>query len=401
MRRSAWLMAGIAWFGVAACADDKGAGTGGDGAGDVSGEVAPGEVAEVDGSEVAPDGVDEVSGLEVATEVTDDTEVGEVAAETSEPCGFGTLKGVVCAPSGLEYVANATISVDTIGCDGQPFHAAAQSGPSGAYTLSDIPSGDLTVHVAKGSYETTFVVHITAGQTKDISGAGEKRCFGASSARIAVVRGTHDTISEFLDDLGFAHTDFSDTGGEFSDGAAFLANPAAMAEFDIIFLNCSTRIDAIVKADPSVSDHLHDFVMAGGSFYASDWAYAYQDPAFPSALDFHGTDTNPAKEAGPKYGLKGTYVGTVTDPALAAALGKETVSIEFNYGTWAFIESVSNDVTVHITGDLGDDGHAVPLIASFKPGPGKGGRVVFTSFHNEAQATEDMGRILKYFVLEL
>ena len=378
------------------CADDGGAGTGGD--------------ASADATMVAEATLDEtlVEVLADATAHPTETSAGELItpaetmpAETEGPCGFGTLKGVVCAPSGLEYVADATISVDAIGCNGESVHAATQSGPAGAYTLTDIPSGTVTVRVTKGAYETSFVVQIVAGQTKDISGAGEKRCFGANSARIAVVEGTHDRIGEFLDQLGFAHTDFSDTGGEFSDGAAFLASPTAMADFDIIFLNCSKRIDAMVDADPTISDHLRDFVMAGGSFYASDWAYAYEDPAFPSAIDFHGTDTNPAKETGPKYGLAGTYTGTVTDPALAAALGKATVSIAFNYGTWAFIEATSSDVTTHVTGDLGDDGHTVPLIVSFKPGPGKGGRVVFTSFHNEEQATEDMGRILKYFVLAL
>ncbi len=42
----------------------------------------------------------------------------------------------------------------------------------------------------------------------------------------------------------------------------------------------------------------------------------------------------------------------------------------------------------------------IPLIISCVPGPGAG-RVVYTNFHNDAQATDDMLAILDYLVLTL
>ncbi|MFC2061589.1 T9SS type A sorting domain-containing protein, partial [Elusimicrobiota bacterium] len=79
----------------------------------------------------------------------------------------------------------------------------------------------------------------------------------------------------------------------------------------------------------------------------------------------------------------------------------DTSRIDINYdlGGWVPIENVSDDVTVHLVGaSSSSDLHIAgkPLMVSFRYGSGK---VLFTTFHNEAGLGASAKKILEYFVL--
>ena len=94
-------------------------------------------------------------------------------------------------------------------------------------------------------------------------------------------------------------------------------------------------------------------------------------------------------------GMAGTVQAFLEAPFLASALGSETVEVVFNLGGWVPI--LRHDPRVQVLA-RGEDGR--PLMVLFEPSPG-GGRVAYTSFHNHAQATEAMNRMLAALVLRL
>ena len=95
----------------------------------------------------------------------------------------------------------------------------------------------------------------------------------------------------------------------------------------------------------------------------------------------------------------------VVDAGLAAFMdvpeGSE-IEVEFNYGVWAVAESVADDVTVLVEADVEIDDpetgafvtrYGVPLVFSAVVGQGV---VIFTSYHNEAQISEEARDVLRY-----
>lgn len=259
-----------------------------------------------------------------------------------------------------------------------------------------------------------------------------KRCFQTvGAAKLAVIQGSADQIGDLLTDLGFEYDAYSDgTTKTVVDSPAheLLTNPTALAEYDVLFINCSATVQAMMEdGDPDIPGNLKAFVEAGGSLYASDWAWAYIEKAWPGAVDFYGVPdsmqkgdgTAPDKTVGPRQGpgptLNGkedgdppyTTEGQIVDTGLKAALGKDTTTIYHDLGTWVVIEGPGQGdvaVTATITGTEGTWGKR-PQVVSFNP-PGTDGHVIFTSFHNIAQQdahgnVDDIKAILSYLVFSL
>jgi hypothetical protein len=72
-------------------------------------------------------------------------------------------------------------------------------------------------------------------------------------------------------------------------------------------------------------------------------------------------------------------------------LGSDSVSLTFDFSYWSVMESVSDDVKVHLRGDVeyrisNSEGYGtledIPLLVSFPIG---GGILVFSSFHWSSQ----------------
>ena len=196
-----------------------------------------------------------------------------------------------------------------------------------------------------------------------------------------------------------------------------LANSGVLAKHDVVFINCASNI----QSNDQSAAALRQYVQNGGSIYASDWAYAYIQSAFPGYINF---------PASPKIGTAQQVVATITDSGLASYINSAsppaTINLNYNLGAWVVIDSVGANTTVHLRGSINtntltgleqtaserrqdaqpqqgmgasDQLANRPLVVSFRPYGTAGGRVVYTTFHNEAQQSSLEQKLLEYLVL--
>lgn len=187
---------------------------------------------------------------------------------------------------------------------------------------------------------------------------------------------------------------------------ADLKNLDKLKSYDVIYINCTNTVDEGIVAAKD-AEAIKNFVSGGGIVYASDFGASVIEAAFPEKIDFYdigeGFEENEA--LGARQGDAGEVDATVTDSGLAAVLGKKSININFDLGGWVVVKSVGPGVRVHMRGPAAfsfreneDKNNAsegdLPYVVSFSEGKGE---VLFTSFHNEAQNTADMEKVLDWF----
>lgn len=403
-----------------------------------------------------PEGTDEDAQDEVALDVGKaDLEHGPVFADLYEPpdvkdngvidwgyppedegppaqvCTTGSLKGITCAPNQQTTVAFAKVTLDVSGpcTEGKVIHLEVESDADGKYQFSDVPVGEGTLSFSKGSYHGQSSVAISPGQVTDLTGMAQ-RCFKTvGAAKLAVVKGDADKIEKLLDGLALSYDAFlSGDQNTVADSPAFdlLTDPVKLMQYDVLFINCTTAVQAMLEAGPEIPLYLRSFVAAGKSLYASDWAWIYVEKAFPEAIDFAGVDDSyqkgtsgePDNKAGPRQGPGPTLAeknqgvpplavqADFTDQALAAVMKKAATTIFFDLGTWVVANKGGTGTAVEVLGTIPESEGSwgqKPLVITFQP-EGAKGHVVFTSFHNAAQGDqgfEDIQAILSYLVFSL
>lgn len=320
--------------------------------------------------------------------------LGTFGLEACEPdvCGYGGVQGCVCVPSETATLSNATITLTGTGCDGVPVQQTATSDAQGCYFFSNVAEGSYLVHIDKGKFSGDFNVVVSEGQITDAnSELGEEACLDPDAVDVAVVGGNWDSIEELLGNLGVPY-DF------YGDGGTLLSSLSVMCEYDIIFFNCGAS-HGWVASDPSAIANLQAYVQSCGSIYASDWAFTYDEFPWPAAIDFYGNEEGGGS---PKAGDQGSFTASVIDGALAAWLGKSSVSIAYDLGAWVVVQAVAPGTETLISGSIQANGAPlanVPLMVKHQPYGDH--TVLFTTFHNEAQATQDMLDILSYIIFEL
>lgn len=353
------------------------------------------------------------------------------AGDGSGDCTPGSLEGIACAPKAGVSVSFAVIAYDQgSGCSAAaPVHIEVTADAKGHYFFPKLPPGPATVTFTKGSFKTLTPVDVPPGKKLDFTSQNDpKRCFSATAGKIAVIQGDADNLGKLLDGLGLKYDGFdSGTTKDATSSAAakLLKDLPALQKYDVLLINCSSTAETLVKGIPAISANLQAFVQAGHSLYASDWAWAYVEGAFPDAIDFYGVDnsytkstTGPSQTAGPRQGPGPTFAqktagtppfatqGDLLDAGLAAVLNKKSTTVYQDLGTWAVIQTPGKGTTTVMEGKvastLGDWG-TVPLVVSFPIGKG---HVVYTSFHNIAQADAggsvvDIQAILNYLVFTL
>ena len=151
-----------------------------------------------------------------------------------------------------------------------------------------------------------------------------------------------------------------------------------------------------------IINNLRNYVAAGGSVYASDWAYDVVERGWPEAIDFVGADEVPDAA---QLGENGIVNAVVSDGALAAWLETDTTQVEFDLPVWPPIEGVDPTVSVHMSGPieyrLGTNVYSLgnsPLLVSFASGDGK---VAFSSFRVANNADADVVLTLQYMMYSL
>ena len=262
-----------------------------------------------------------------------------------------------------------------------------------------------------------------------LSGCGSDQTLIAKPVdSVAVTTGDFDYVAAPLDYLIVAHDSYEGLISTASWSTDYDPNAVSlkveglfssldeMQLYDVIFVASGTRgfgervyngidpDDAFV-GDPAVVENIREYVRTGGILVATDWAYDLVQAAWPDAVDFlsagKGLDTA-------QRGLLDTVTANVVDKSLANALDMSSVAIAFNFSDWAVMKSQSSantttlmtaDIQYRDTTELGQTGgttqslSAVPLLISHSP-ESAGGKVVFSSFHFDAQNREVMDTVL-------
>jgi len=228
--------------------------------------------------------------------------------------------------------------------------------------------------------------------------------------QIAVTDPDYDDIGAVLNSMGYEYIEIQDED---------LANYEYIKQFNVIFINCSKDCEEFA---PEAKDSIELFVKEGGCVYASDWAFIYVDTSFPGHITF---------PPDPYIGEYDLYVqANVTDAGLTDYLGKSNMQIYYNLGGWVPIQGIAPDVNVYLRGTTETKSYLattesvglgrpkppvsrnlsfmaqsnqvastisdMPICVSFNYGKGK---VLYTTFHNEAQVSEDERKLLEYLIL--
>ncbi len=413
-------------FGTCSCTNVQTTDTGsvGDGAtahgsaGDAGAET--GQVADIDAATADADGLASGDGVQVSSDLPD----GADASQACQPCGYGSLKGLICAPSEQIYVNGATVTLTVTDCDGTAKQISTTTDQNGAYTFDKLPCGKHEALVSKGAFKATYWINIKAGQQTDLSGIGTKLCFAANAAKIAVFWGQWDHQHKLLDQLGFKYKYFQfeyeyfkDVDPKTIEGVQVLLDYAKLKQYQVLFFNCGSAAQKWANAYPEIAKNLKDFVHNGGSIYASDLSWAWIEAAFPDAIDFYGGKDLPA---GPSNDGPNVVVGnqsvpaTIKDNALATLVGTTTFTAKYGPGPLIAIQAPGDGTTVHVTGltkienkakkgpfDPDTVPHVGPVVVSHQPPVLGAGRVIYTTFHNDEQADQLMTKVLNYLVFLL
>ncbi len=387
------------------------------------------------GTNSADDGADGENNSVDSNNSTTDTNNGDPNNSTTDtnndvelPCGTGSLIGKTCAPSG-EPLAAADVKVTGTDCEtGEPFELTARTDNEGNYEFDSVSAGRHTLEISTGSFNTTREIVIQKDQTTDLTTAAEKVCLD-TNVEIAVIGGSYDHVEGVLDTLNIDYTMIGDDDVTFGDGAAslaFLEDLAAMNQYDIVFINCGNLFNGAQLGGnlQTIYNNLRMYVSGGKSVYASDLAFPFVEGAFPDMIDFYGTDANQS-EAFKGYAPQ-TITADVMTPDLQTLLARDTATIEFPHdppnvvnNNWAVAEGTGMMATAQLVGEAelcaegegglfgdpcpGIDGAVAtaPLLVTYKDP--SGGTVVYTSFHNERQATlnQDMEKILRFLIFQL
>jgi hypothetical protein len=306
------------------------------------------------------------------------------------------VSGRVLSPSGNFGLFDAVVSLDLQADGGASFHRQTHTRPNGDYVLRGVPVGRNVLTGSQGAYAGTVTVEVpTAGA--EVTGADIR--VDPSGAGFVVVEGIYDAIEDILGPWGLGFSPALVPGD--SAWLATVATATSLQDHHVLFLDCGLDDDSawVLPDLPARRQTLLDWVAAGNSLYASDWAYDVVEWLLPEAMDFLGDDgiRNEAQQ-----GDEGTVVADIKDPALEKIVGR-SVAITYDLGAWAVITSAATlaEVQVIATGTVyanGEEQVDVPLAVKIQHGLG---RVIFTTFHNHAQLDPTTLAILQYMVMSL
>lgn len=312
----------------------------------------------------------------------------------------GQISGRICDPSGESWLigARAFVEIDHTGDGVIDQVVEAETDENGFFKLEGLNQGTYTVHIEKGSFTTTIEVELT-GYKYEIP---ETEC-AVEPPDIAVISGDYDHIQDIIRTLDLDYDLFPGETME-STYVEFLRDYELMLTYDVIFFNCGINEDWKVYQS-EIQENITNFVLQGGSIYASDWAHMFVEATFPEQIDFHGDDHN--FEAA-RVGSEGFVDATVIDENMQTVLGSDRANINFDLASWVIASGIHSEAETLISAsvnmydwssNLDSTIPNAPLAVRFQAGEGT---VIFTSFHNEHQNTTfDMKELLKEIIFSL
>jgi hypothetical protein len=284
----------------------------------------------------------------------------------------GTVTGVVRAANGVTPIQGARVTVQA-NYTNMPVDT---TDTAGVYTLQGVPVGSQTIVATRGLFRATVTVNVAENQTTTAPPAQLQ-----STGRLGYVVGSFDRIQDIIGDtLGYAMEEVD------ADSLGFAA---VLSRYRAIFLNCGMDY-GFLDVDTNAAQTLRNYVSGGGSLYVSDWAQEVVRRMFPS--DVRGFQ---------RIGQSQVIHGRVVDAGLRAFIAKDSVQINYDLGSWEILDTLSTRPRILLRGDYSTySGPHIdkPLAILIDHGQG---RVVYTTFHNEANVTRDAVEVLTYFLFIL
>ncbi|MCU0372974.1 MAG: hypothetical protein MUE56_06995 [Ignavibacteria bacterium] len=287
--------------------------------------------------------------------------------ETASTNFTNDVQGYVKSANGTVAVSGVLIRlVSTTDAEDSTY-----SDGNGFYIFPNVTDGSKKLIFRKGSFVDTVRVTVPG-----IGNAPDANLLPVKP--LAFYWGEYDEIQKIVRGMGYSLDSLS---------LADFDNPIKLNQHSAIFINCgsSSRNDLNT---PSISNNLNGFMNQGGKIYASDWAFGCVKGLHPELEgEYNGSEID---------SLNATIVYT----PLANYMGKTNVKINYNLGSWLTLDPGINQ-TVNIPFLKATyQGFTDNPIAFFR-NEGNSGKLLYTTFHEEAQTTQDMVKILQFFIFEL
>lgn len=313
--------------------------------------------------------------LEMEPYPTDDIVVSE--------SGLGVISGKVVSPNG-KAIGNATVEV----VGNEKYNTKTDT--EGDFSF-EVPSGEQKLRIFTGSGEVF-------GSSKNVLVLSEKTVSLEPipldlfpSSKLAYVQGDYDHIESIITNtLGYEVALLEH---------AELENLDNLKKYDVVFFNCGysglsgDSASSQVQMD-NIRKNIGNYVKGGGKIYASDYAFGYIAPqcetGYGNIFESNNIIIGKDEMCLAMNGNEQTITGDVADEDLANIIG-EKAEIVFDLGGWAMVHPTpSFKGNVLVEGD-----NSAVLAFSQKIGEGQ---LLYTTFHNEANISEDMEAILEFFI---
>jgi len=374
----------------------------------------------------------------------------EYPEEPNDQCTYGNLSGTACGPDGQD-IAGAVITVRGVDCQGMAVVQETRANANGQYALGNLPEGTVTITLEIGSFSRDFSVDIRGGETTDLDTTGADYCLSRDAAKIAVITGSFDHIEGILDDMGFEYDLFCGDAPSNAGARTLFGDWDRLTQYDVVFINCGSVLPLTHTSGRSIVENLQRFVSEGGSVYISDLAASVITQAWPNSVRFRGISESlpggfdfglpPEQQAccacttncPPSCGINpmgvthndrgdmclgsmfdgripfgffcpgdimmgdgypGQVQARLESEILRTALGRDSLAVHFDTGGWVEIDSVGPNTEVLVSGPY------APLMSMYTD-PSSGGRVAYTTFHNETQTSSDVQAILRALIFQL
>lgn len=281
----------------------------------------------------------------------------------------GTVQGYVKSLNGSYPVpgARARIQPSTVDADTQTVY----TNTDGFYKFTNISSGDKTIFFSKGEFVDTIRITVPQNSGVEVPDAQLKPI-----GLLAFVWGDYDEIQAIVrDSLGYEMDSLT---------IADLSNLGTLQNYRMVFLNCGSDIRN------TTNTQLGEYIQGGGKVYASDWAFGCISSVYPDLNgDYNGSVQN--------------ITANITNSDLELFLGKNTASIVYNLPSWLSLDPANNQ-TVNVPFLRGtyetSSGTVTDNSIAFERVDGSG-KLIYTTFHNEANVTTDAVRVLMFFIYQL
>jgi hypothetical protein len=169
----------------------------------------------------------------------------------------GFVEGTVYAKNGTTAISNAKVFIDV---EGEIYLTTTNK--AGYFKLLS-PAGPQILYIESGRgsiFRTVIPVDIITNKIIQIP---EGHTILTQNADLAYIKGAYDEIeSIIIDSLGYSATEIT---------VADLANSSTLDNYAGLFFNCG-KADML---DSAKYENLRQYVINGGSIYASDWGVEY------------------------------------------------------------------------------------------------------------------------------